>query len=234
MSFDCYVFFDVDDTLVRWNVSWEEAFVRVAGEAGVERTYGEVTEALEWAFAELYEEQLRQHPAEAGLREFWRGYDGAILARLGVKEDLPRHTDRVIDLLSQPESIALFPETEEALRELVEAGVKLGIVTERPEARPDLERLGIGHYFDPVIDAFAARGLKRGGVMFALAARAAEEAGAPAWHVGDRYHNDVLGARAAGLRPILVDRQKAHLDPDCPRVSDLREIASILANGVGE
>ena len=60
--------------------------------------------------------------------------------------------------------------------------------------------------------------------MFQLAAEAAAAAGLPAWHIGDNYRADVLGARAAGLRPLLLDRHGNHDGVDCPKITSLRQL----------
>ena len=233
MSRDCYVFFDVDDTLIEWLVSWPDAFVQVAREAGLAVAEEQVTARLHEALDGYYHECVVAHCAtgEPDLRAFWLDYDGRILAALGVKDNLRHYAGRVWDLLQHPAAIQLYPEVPEALRLLAEGGAKLGIVTGRPRARPDLERLGVAHFFDPILDAFATRGSKSRGPMFRLAAEAAARAGLKAWHVGDRHADDVVRARAAGLRPILLDRGSAHPEPDCPRISELTEVAEIVLNG---
>jgi putative hydrolase of the HAD superfamily len=114
----------------------------------------------------------------------------------------------------------------EVLDTLARQGAQLGIISGRPLARPDLERLGIAHYFDPILDAFGAGSTKSDPRIFHLAAAAA--AGRPAWHVGDSYPGDIVGARAAGLRPVLLDRTASHNGADCPRISDLRELLDLV------
>jgi len=47
-------------------------------------------------------------------------------------------------------------------------------------------------------------------------------------HVGDAYQYDVRGARAAGVRPILVDPFDLRTEVDCERVADLVQVASLL------
>ncbi len=225
---DCYVFFDVDDTLVEWSVSWREVFARVAAEAGAETTAEQAEQALTTAFTTFYGDTIRRYARGGDLREFWVDYDGRILALLGVKGDLRRHAERVVDQLQRPENIRLYPEARETLERLAGAGARLGIVTGRPQAGPDLERLGVLHYFEPVIDAFGAAGIKAEGEMFARAARRAAECGCPAWHVGDHYDDDVRAASKAGLRPVLVDRRNAHPKADCPRITDLRQLLEIV------
>ncbi len=49
-------------------------------------------------------------------------------------------------------------------------------------------------------------------------------------HVGDLYHVDVTGARAAGVAAVLVDEAGLHRDADCPRVRSIAELPALLAS----
>jgi len=228
-----YIFFDVDDTLVEWTVSWRSVFAQVAREAGVEVSPERAALELERAFQTAYEELVRKHAGTRDERAFWLEYDGHVLTQLGVEGDTGEHAEKVVELLARPRAIRLFPEVRETLESLRASGARLGIVSARPLAVPDLEALGVRHYFEPIIDAFHAGGAKRAGRMFQLAAKHAAEAGRAAWHVGDSYEDDVEGARAAGVTPILVDRERRHSEGDLARVSDLRGVARIVAEARG-
>ena len=50
-------------------------------------------------------------------------------------------------------------------------------------------------------------------------------------HVGDMYFVDVQGARAAGIRAVLIDRGGLQQDRDCPRFADLNGLATALEQG---
>ncbi len=47
-------------------------------------------------------------------------------------------------------------------------------------------------------------------------------------HIGDTPAADVAGARAAGIRPVLVDPYDLHPDADCVRVRSLAEFVELL------
>lgn len=47
-------------------------------------------------------------------------------------------------------------------------------------------------------------------------------------HVGDAYQYDVRGARAAGVRPVLVDPLGIRTDADCDRVASLVDVVALL------
>ena len=50
-----------------------------------------------------------------------------------------------------------------------------------------------------------------------------------AMHVGDQYQSDVLGAKAAGLNPVLLDRGNFYSDfHECPRITNLLTLNTVL------
>ena len=50
-------------------------------------------------------------------------------------------------------------------------------------------------------------------------------------HVGDFYHVDVVGARAAGITPVLLDAADLYPDCDCMRVRSLTGLVEAFASG---
>jgi FMN phosphatase YigB (HAD superfamily) len=50
-------------------------------------------------------------------------------------------------------------------------------------------------------------------------------------HVGDLYYVDVVGARNAGLRGVLLDEANLRPDADCPRVRSLDHLVRRIADG---
>jgi putative hydrolase of the HAD superfamily len=52
-------------------------------------------------------------------------------------------------------------------------------------------------------------------------------------HVGDLYHVDVVGARAAGIGAILIDAAGLYEGCDCPRVRTLNGLVDLLDSTAG-
>jgi len=50
-------------------------------------------------------------------------------------------------------------------------------------------------------------------------------------HVGDLYHVDVIGARNANLRGVLLDEADLRPDADCPRVRTLAGLVEMISAG---
>jgi putative hydrolase of the HAD superfamily len=47
-------------------------------------------------------------------------------------------------------------------------------------------------------------------------------------YIGDRYVEDVLGAREAGITPILFDRARQYKDKDCLKFYTYQELYVLL------
>jgi putative hydrolase of the HAD superfamily len=116
-----------------------------------------------------------------------------------------------------------------ALQRLRASGRKLVVVSNaNGRMRAALDRVGIGPHLDLVIDSTEEGVEKPDPRIFH---RALERIGGrpeTTVHVGDLFHTDVVGARAAGLRAVLLDIGDLYGDHDCERVRSLAELADLL------
>jgi putative hydrolase of the HAD superfamily len=64
--------------------------------------------------------------------------------------------------------------------------------------------------------------------IFEMALDALAVPAAHAIHVGDTPGADVDGARAAGVRPVLIDPYDFHSDLDVERVSSLLDVVELV------
>jgi HAD superfamily hydrolase (TIGR01509 family) len=114
----------------------------------------------------------------------------------------------------------------EALDRLRAAGFRLVVVSNaNGTVRGKLERIGLASRFDHIFDSFEERVEKPDPRFFEIAIRRSGADRATTIHLGDFYHVDVVGARAAGLQAILLDSAGLHADRDCDRVASLGEFA---------
>jgi putative hydrolase of the HAD superfamily len=94
-----------------------------------------------------------------------------------------------------------------------------------------LERIGLARLVDCVLDSADVGIEKPDPRFFELALERAGARRDTTIHVGDLYHIDVVGARAAGIRAVLLDEAGLYEDADCPRVRSLTELLSAIENG---
>jgi putative hydrolase of the HAD superfamily len=65
--------------------------------------------------------------------------------------------------------------------------------------------------------------------IFRQALKLANSSPGQAVYVGDNYYADVVGARRAGIRPILLDPHDVFNDADCEVITGLNEIIGLLS-----
>jgi putative hydrolase of the HAD superfamily len=123
-------------------------------------------------------------------------------------------------------------EAPPALAALRELGLRIVVVSNaNGTLRAHLDRIGMTSRFDVVLDS-ADEGVEKPDPRFFEIAL--EKSGArrdTTIHVGDLYYVDVMGARAAGLRGVLLDEANLRPDADCPRVRSLDELVERIEAG---
>ena len=90
------------------------------------------------------------------------------------------------------------------------------------------DRLGLTTSFDVIFDSHNEGVEKPDPRFFQIALERSGADAATTMHVGDLYHVDVAGARAAGLTPALLDVGGLYPDCDCLRVRSLTELVGAL------
>jgi HAD superfamily hydrolase (TIGR01509 family) len=95
-----------------------------------------------------------------------------------------------------------------------------------------IERLGMTERFDVILDSQDEGVEKPDPRFFEIALARSGARRETTIHVGDLYHVDVVGARRAGLRGVLLDEANLRPDADCPRVASLDELVAQIAGGV--
>ena len=117
----------------------------------------------------------------------------------------------------------------EALRAL---GLRLTVVSNANGTLcAHLDRLDLTRWFDCVLDSCDLGVEKPDPRMFEMALERSGARAETTIHVGDLYHVDVVGARAAGLRGVLLDEADLYPEADCPRIRGLAELVDGLKAG---
>jgi putative hydrolase of the HAD superfamily len=91
------------------------------------------------------------------------------------------------------------------------------------------ERLDLTGYFDVICDSCVEGVEKPDPRFFRIALDRAGAQPDTTMHVGDLYHVDVAGARAAGIHPVLLDPHDLYADFDVERVRTLDELVTRLS-----
>ena len=123
-------------------------------------------------------------------------------------------------------------EVPPALAALRRLGLRLVVVSNsNGTLRAKLDRLRLLPAFDLVMDSFELGVEKPDPAIFALALERLGARAGSTLHVGDFFHIDVVGARAAGLHAWLIDTAGLYADHDCPRFPTLSAVVEAVASG---
>jgi 2-haloalkanoic acid dehalogenase type II len=121
-----------------------------------------------------------------------------------------------------------YPEVAGTLAELREQGHRLLVVSNWDCALPGwLDGAGLLDLFDDVVTSAVVGAAKPDPAIFAAALERAGAGPERAVHVGDSLSKDVAGARAAGIRPVLLCRDGPP-PADVEAISTLAELPSLL------
>ena len=117
-----------------------------------------------------------------------------------------------------------------ALERLHALGLRLVVVSNaNGTLRGVLDRVGLANHVDVVVDSFEEGVSKPDPRLFEIALERSTADRETTVHLGDVYQSDILGARSAGLRAVLLDQLGLYRDVSCPRVRSLAEFADQLA-----
>ena len=94
-----------------------------------------------------------------------------------------------------------------------------------------MDRIGLTRYVDGVLDSCDWGVEKPDPRLFQIALERSGAEAATTVHVGDLYQVDVVGARAAGIRGVLLDEHGLYGAVDCPKVRSLAELVGRIGAG---
>lgn len=121
-------------------------------------------------------------------------------------------------------------EVTRVLRTLRSLGFQLVVVSNaNGRLRASFDRIGLSQYIDVLVDSHEEGVEKPDARLFQIALDRATARADATVHVGDLYHVDVVGAKAAGVRAVLLDPADLYTARDCDRIRSLRELVAVVA-----
>lgn len=225
------VFFDAGGTLLHVD------YQRVA--ATLERVVGHAPAVGEFAEAEYAGraavEALMAMNGGSDDRMRWHVHFGAMLGALGYATHEIEAVAPAIGEENRRRSLwcVTVPGTAEALAALRRRGIVVGCVS-NADGTVDrlLDQAGLLSELAFVVDSGAVGVEKPDPRIFAIALALAGVAPEETLYVGDLYPVDVVGARGAGLVPVLLDPLGRYQGRDCRTARDVpslcRELVSAL------
>jgi putative hydrolase of the HAD superfamily len=217
------VLFDVDFTLCRPGPELSaERYARIAARHGVALDVDRYETAREAAAL-----NLKRHPELLHDDTIWHRFTAEIFVGMGGPEELASDCATEIEQgWEVSENFELFEDALPVLDELRGAGLGIGLVS---NGIRDLTEFVAHHRLDvdAIVDSRTHGRVKPHPTIFRAALDLLAVDPADAVMVGDSLEEDVEGARALGLRAILIDREDRHPEVD-ERLTDLYGLPAAL------
>ncbi len=212
MSMIKAVLFDVGSTLIDPQPEIDGVFYEVATSMG-HRLDREVVSGHLPAVLAFYEEEYLKDG------DFWCSPQGAaemyleMYRYLSHLTGLGTHAEPLAQAVNEcylkPAYWRIIGDALPCLKELKEARLRLGVVSNWASNLDDLLRgLMMGPYFDEVVSSAEVGYRKPNPMIFTLMLERMGISADEAVHVGDRPDADGVGAKQAGITPVIIDRAR--------------------------
>jgi putative hydrolase of the HAD superfamily len=216
------IFLDAVGTLFGIRGSVGKIYQRFAAAAGVQVDAKTLNQAFFQSFAAAPRAAFPGVPqAQIPQLEYnwWRAVAAQSFAEVGVLEQFPD-----FDVFFQPlfayfvtaDPWELYTEVPQVLAAWQAAGIRLGVLSNfDSRLHQVLQALEIRHFFSSVTISTQAGAAKPEPEIFTAALQEQQQQSisyslspSQVWHIGDSWPEDVVGAHAAGLTPIWLNRKQ--------------------------
>ncbi|HET9852948.1 MAG TPA: HAD-IA family hydrolase [Candidatus Limnocylindrales bacterium] len=235
------VCFDAGFTLMRPRETMEARLSRILQGHGHEASAEDLR--LAWEAADAWFWETYHQPGndawtnDAGIDATWRSYHRLMLEHLGFGDREHELLETILASHLAADAWEPYEDTIEALDLVRSHPSRAGLAPARIAVISDfgsnlteiMAAMGLDRFID-VLAISAVEGLaKPDPELFLETARRAGGTPGDAVMIGDSHRADVVGARAAGMAAILLDRNGTATNDDVPIAGDLLEAVAIAA-----
>lgn len=229
------ILFDLDGTLRHSQPSGAAVFTEYVAGRGYPISEDDRQRALRWEH--YYWANSPELAADVGAdknedQQFWCKYSYRRLVALGlsatVAKSLAPQVCQHMEASYRPENV-VPAELPGVLASLQVAGYRLGVVSNRDHPFWELlQEMGLCPFFDFSLAGGEVKSWKPEPGIFHAALERADSTAAQTLYVGDNYFADVVGARRAGLRPVLYDPDGLFHEPGCPVITSFDGLIELI------
>ncbi|MCL6473088.1 MAG: HAD family hydrolase [Firmicutes bacterium] len=228
------VFFDAGNTLLRPYPSVEYVCTEVFCRNGFAIDAAVLKKAIA-AGDRYYEERYWQDDtfwrSEEEAAALWIDLYALVAKEVGISGDRRRLAKEIYDEFGFHYRWELFPDVRATLAKLKDLGLKIGIVSNWDSRLSELcAGIGITDYLDFIMCSAVVGRIKPQPEIFHMALDRVEAKPHEALHIGDHYYADILGARSAGITPVLIHRSENDINADCKVIGSLESLLDIISS----
>jgi putative hydrolase of the HAD superfamily len=225
------IVFDRGDTLLRLDPPREVIFCEAARELDLELPMRDVARAYELVDFSLKMKSSELATAKAKA-EFYRSLNTGLCTALGVHSHIDHLHPLLVRRFAERRRWVAFQDAIETLRAIPD-GVGVHVLANWDRGLDGLLiNAGLREYIGDVAASELLGVEKPARACFDLFLARNSLAPEKTIYVGNEYLADVVGARQAGMTPVLIDRADRLPNADCLRIRALRDLVSASAVGI--
>jgi putative hydrolase of the HAD superfamily len=213
------IFFDFDGTLVFRQPDSFDVICAFCAEIGQPLNSSAERQGRRAAHQFFVDPVVREQSAGLSGDEFWRYFNQRMLEASGIQGNLDDLASRVSCRIEAIEHAYQCPQSIlDTLTELRLRDYHLGLITNREHAARFyelLDKMRLRAHFDAIVVSGEVGFRKPEPGIFYAALERMGTTSDQALYVGDNYWADVVGARRAGVTPVLLDPHRLFPDADC-------------------
>lgn len=229
------IIFDLDGTLRHNRPTFLQGFQEAARRLAPPAYPGQWRTAVRWLHyywaqsPDLSQDRLlfAEQP-----EEFWTNHARRQLLAYGYSPSqaarLAPEMQRYLAEEFRPENY-VPAEVPKSLAQLRAKGYHISLLSNRSApCDEELQEMGLLEFFDFTLVAGEVNAWKPDPRIFQEALQRTGSRPENSIYVGDNYFADVIGARRAGLRPVLLDPEGIFLEADCPVIHSIGDLPGLL------
>ncbi len=229
------ILFDLDGTLRHHIPSGGDVFVEYVRSIGLQISEEDRIRSEHWVhhyFAHSLEVQRDSKSFKGDLKSFWINFSKRRLVAMGVPSaqaiELAPQASAYMEEHYKP-TVHIPADAIALLKFLKDAGYVLGVVSNREEPYHDeIKSIKLDSYFQFILAGGEVNSFKPHRLIFERALELAGTSAQETLYIGDNYFADVVGARRAGLIPVLYDPGSLFPDADCAAIKSFAELYELL------
>jgi len=229
------VFFDLDGTLRHSVPEGGEVSSAYVESLGLrinheDRMRAARWEHLYWASSADLRDDLLAHSSDT--ENFWIEYTRRRLIALGASPaqavELAPQVSKHMGAEYKPQSI-VPDDVQRTLPLLKQAGYIMAVISNREEPfQAVLDSHHLSEFFTYALSGGEVETYKPEPGIFAHALKHMNVTAQETVYVGDNYYADIVGARRAGLQPVLYDPKLIFPDADCTTIHSFDELIPVI------
>ena len=227
------VFFDLYQTLVRYDPPREELEAKALKDFGIDVSPAALARPMVVADEFIYNEIARLPLSGRSTEEkmaLYAEYQGILLREAGIEYDQTIIPSLLGAMMQSRMDLILFDDVMPLLNDLKGRGLILGLISNiEQDMTETLTKLELPSWLGIIVTSLDTGAGKPRPEIFQEALRRASVQPPEALYIGDQYQVDVVGARGVGMKGILIDRNDYYGDDiDCPKISSLSQVVDYL------